>query len=70
MQMMVMLPVMLYARKLDAEDPAIVLALRTSYGLTLALTVAVTLYIQSDAQGTATSFRQPDSIGGTRYEDE
>ena len=30
----------------------------------------VTLFIQSDAQGTATTFRQPDSIGGTRFEDE
>ena len=30
----------------------------------------VTLFIQSEAQGTATSFRQPDSIGGTRFEDE
>merc|ERR1719482_2154526 len=29
----------------------------------------VTLFIQSDAQGTSTTFRQPDSIGGTRYED-
>ena len=27
-------------------------------------------FIQSDAQGTATTFRQPDSIGGTRFEDE
>ena len=27
-------------------------------------------FIQSEAQGTATSFRQPDSIGGARYEDE
>eukprot|EP00320_Phaeocystis_rex_P022011 CAMPEP_0119062080 /NCGR_PEP_ID=MMETSP1178-20130426/5745_1 /TAXON_ID=33656 /ORGANISM="unid sp, Strain CCMP2000" /LENGTH=134 /DNA_ID=CAMNT_0007043331 /DNA_START=15 /DNA_END=420 /DNA_ORIENTATION=- len=30
----------------------------------------ITLFIQSDAQGTATTFRQPDSIGGTRFEDE
>jgi photosystem II PsbM protein len=30
----------------------------------------VTLFIQSEAQGTATTFRQPDSIGGTRFEDE
>ena len=30
----------------------------------------VTLFIQSDAQGTSTTFRQPDSIGGTRFEDE
>ena len=27
-------------------------------------------FIQSEAQGTAVSFRQPDSIGGMRYEDE
>merc|ERR1719310_416512 len=32
--------------------------------------ILVTLFIQSDAQGTSTTFRQPDSIGGTRYEDE
>merc|ERR1712224_980401 len=30
----------------------------------------ITLFIQSEAQGTATTFRQPDSIGGTRFEDE
>jgi len=30
----------------------------------------VTRFIQSEAQGTATSFRQPDSIGGQRFEDE
>ena len=39
-------------------------------GLFIPVVFLVTLYIQSDAQGTATSFRQPDSIGGTRYEDE
>ena len=27
-------------------------------------------YVQSEAQGTAVSFRQPDSIGGALYEDE
>ena len=39
-------------------------------GLFIPVVFLVTLFIQSDAQGTATSFRQPDSIGGTRYEDE
>ena len=39
-------------------------------GLFIPVVFLVTLYIQSDAQGPATSFRQPDSIGGTRYEDE
>ena len=39
-------------------------------GLFIPVVFLVTLYIQSDAQGTATSFRQPDSIGGMRYEDE
>merc|ERR1719221_2106875 len=39
-------------------------------GLFIPVVFLVTVYIQSEAQGTATSFRQPDSIGGTRYEDE
>ena len=39
-------------------------------GLFIPVVFLVTLYIQSDAQGTATTFRQPDSIGGTRFEDE
>jgi len=39
-------------------------------GLFIPVVFLVTLYIQSEAQGTATTFRQPDSIGGTRYEDE
>merc|ERR1740123_2061811 len=39
-------------------------------GLSIPVVFLVTLYIQSDAQGTATTFRQPDSIGGTRFEDE
>ena len=29
----------------------------------------ITLYIQSEAQGTATSFRNPDSSGGQRFDD-
>merc|ERR1719409_595113 len=32
-------------------------------GLFIPVVFLVTLFIQSDAQGTATSFRQPDSIG-------
>jgi photosystem II PsbM protein len=39
-------------------------------GLFIPVVFLITVYIQSDAQGTATSFRQPDSIGGMRYEDE
>jgi photosystem II PsbM protein len=39
-------------------------------GLFIPVVFLVTLFIQSDAQGTATTFRQPDSIGGTRFEDE
>merc|ERR1719182_368995 len=39
-------------------------------GLSIPVVVLITLFIQSEAQGTATSFRQPDSIGGQRFEDE
>jgi photosystem II PsbM protein len=39
-------------------------------GLFIPVVFLVTLFIQSDALGTATTFRQPDSIGGTRFEDE
>ena len=39
-------------------------------GLFILVVFLVTLFIQSDAQGTSTTFRQPDSIGGTRFEDE
>lgn len=39
-------------------------------GLFIPVVFLVTLYIQSDAQGTATTFRQPDSIGGVPFEDE
>merc|ERR1711924_214385 len=39
-------------------------------GLFIPVVFLVTLYIQSDAQGTAVTFRQPDSIGGTLFEDE
>jgi len=39
-------------------------------GLFIPVVFLVTLFIQSDAQGTATTFRQPDSIGGTLFEDE
>merc|ERR1719316_544354 len=50
------------------------IGLEVSFGAFLAvilgLFIPVTLFIQSDAQGTATSFRQPDSIGGQRFEDE
>mmetsp|Transcript_156155 Transcript_156155/g.271688 ORF Transcript_156155/g.271688 Transcript_156155/m.271688 type:complete len:209 (+) Transcript_156155:66-692(+) len=39
-------------------------------GLSIPCVFLITLFIQSEAQGTATTYRQPDSIGGTRYEDE
>jgi len=39
-------------------------------GLFIPVVFLITLFIQSDAQGTAVTFRQPDSIGGTRFEDE
>merc|ERR1719163_1398834 len=39
-------------------------------GLFIPVVFLVTVYIQSDAQGTSNTFRQPDSIGGTRFEDE
>merc|ERR1740127_85742 len=39
-------------------------------GLFIPVVFLITLFIQSDAQGTATTFRQPDSIGGQRFEDE
>merc|ERR1719426_329046 len=44
--------------------------LATILGLFIPVVFLVTLYIQSDAQGTSTTFRQPDSIGGIRFEDE
>ena len=37
-------------------------------GLFIPVVFLVTLYIQSEAQGTATTFRQPDSQGGERYD--
>merc|ERR1719156_377815 len=39
-------------------------------GLFIPVVFLVTLFIQSEAQGPAVTFRQPDSIGGTRFEDE
>lgn len=39
-------------------------------GLFIPVVFLVTLFIQSEAQGTATSFRQPDSQGGKRYDAE
>ena len=44
--------------------------LATILGLFIPVVFLVTLFIQSDAQGTSTTFRQPDSIGGTPYDDE
>merc|ERR1719313_3288312 len=42
------------------------IGLDVSFAAFLPVVFLVTLFIQSDAQGTATTFRQPDSIGGTR----
>ena len=39
-------------------------------GLFIPVVFLIILFIQSDAQGTATTFRQTDSIGGIRSEDE
>jgi len=39
-------------------------------GLFIPVVFLVTLFIQSEAQGTSITFRQPDSLGGTRFEDE
>ena len=52
---------------LEVTGPAF---LAVILGLFIPVVFLVTLFIQSDAQGTATTFRQPDSIGGTRFEDE
>ena len=38
-------------------------------GLFIPVVFLVTLYIQSEAQGTATSFRNPDSSGGQRFDE-
>ena len=42
--------------------------LATILGLFIPVVFLITLFIQSDAQGTSTTFRQPDSIGGIRFE--
>jgi len=52
---------------LEVTGPAF---LAVILGLGIPTVFLITLFIQSDAQGTATTFRQPDSIGGTRFEDE
>merc|ERR1719486_1027524 len=39
-------------------------------GLFIPVVFLVVLYVQSEAQGTWTSMRMPDIMGGTRYEDE
>ena len=58
--------------KIDAQGLDVSFAgfLAVILGAFIPVVFLVTLFIQSDAQGTATSFRQPDSNGGTRYEDE
>merc|ERR1719149_345822 len=38
-------------------------------GLFIPVVFLITVYIQSEAQGTATSFRQPDSLGGKLFDD-
>jgi len=52
---------------LEVSGPAF---LAVILGLGVPVVFLITLFIQSDAQGTATTFRQPDSIGGIRFEDE
>merc|ERR1719198_634015 len=42
--------------------------LATILGLFIPVVFLVTLYIQSEAQGTATNFRDPDSRGGKRFD--
>ena len=42
--------------------------LATILGLFIPVVFLVTLYIQSEAQGTATTFRDPDSRGGKRFD--
>eukprot|EP00967_Tisochrysis_lutea_P103931 scaffold157314_cov30-Tisochrysis_lutea.AAC.3 len=42
--------------------------LATILGLFVPVVFLVTLYIQSEAQGTATTFRDPDSRGGKRFD--
>ncbi|OUW46992.1 MAG: photosystem II reaction center protein PsbM [Synechococcus sp. TMED187] len=37
-------------------------------GLFIPVVFLITLYIQSEAQGTATTFRNPDSSGGERFD--
>ena len=37
-------------------------------GLFIPVVFHITLYIQSEAQGTATTFRNPDSSGGERFD--
>ena len=51
---------MLCAQGLEASFGAF---LAVILGLFIPVAFLVTLFIQSEAQGTATSFRQPDSIG-------
>merc|ERR1711981_1417012 len=38
-------------------------------GLSVPCVFLITLYVSSDAQGTSTSFRYPDSLGGKLYDD-
>merc|ERR1719482_554176 len=55
---------------LDQFSNTVAGVLAVILGLFIPVVFLVTLFIQSDAQGTSTTFRQPDSIGGTRFEDE
>lgn len=54
---MVMIPVMLAARKIDAEDPKVIYFLRIAYGSvqTLCALVVIYTYIQASALGSASS---------------
>ena len=55
--MMVMLPVMLAARKLDAEDPNVVYWLRIAYGCMQSVCVLVVIYTYIQASALAGSTR-------------
>merc|ERR1719401_1482035 len=39
------------------------------FGTAIPCVFLITLFIQSTVQGTANNYRDPDSIGGTRFED-
>ena len=54
-KLMIMVPVMLAARKLDAEDPNVVYWLRVAYGSVQTICVLVVAYTYLQASAVATS---------------